>query len=443
MRIRRRWVGGAAVIAAWLLLLAALPALAGCGPDGGNSGPTEPPGDPPRAATPADANAEGTPLAADDGPPSVDRILQHIQYLAGDLGPRVAGTEAEREAARYIAGVLQDAGYEAAIEPFTFVHHYDDSKVVLPDGAVASAFMLDGSATGEVTGRAVFGGMGQADELAGLDLAGRVLVLDRGLIPFEVKARNAEEAGAIAVVIVNHDERRYFGMLGEHRASIPVVGTSLTQRDALREAAERGEELRVTAAGGQQEQESQNVVGRNGQTCQAYLGAHYDSVPESPGANDNASGTAMMLELARAYPVDGLCVIAFGAEEVGLWGSRAYVVENLQDPTWFMLNLDMVGKVTNPIIVGDDELTEQIMRILRPLGDSPLRAGSFPPFASSDHRSFMSAGIPAVTIHSGDDEHIHSPEDDLENVDAESLEVMLRSSEFALLGLLRSYGMSE
>lgn len=60
-----------------------------------------------------------------------------------------------------------------------------------------------------------------------------------------------------------------------------------------------------------------------------YVTAHYDSVPFSPGANDNGSGTSVMLEMARvlkSVPSDKeIRFIAFGAEELGLLGSSHYV----------------------------------------------------------------------------------------------------------------------
>jgi phosphotransferase system enzyme I (PtsI) len=75
------------------------------------------------------------------------------------------------------------------------------------------------------------------------------------------------------------------------------------------------------------------VVGRRGSECRAYIGGHYDSVPAGPGANDNASGTATMLELARVRPTDGLCVVAFGAEEVGLFRTEFLYLERTDLPT--------------------------------------------------------------------------------------------------------------
>jgi aminopeptidase YwaD len=433
MRIHRRTLSLAPALLTSIIL------FAGCS-DGspttaaGSATPTPP------ATVAAEAPTAGSPavaVAVDE--PSAQRIMAHIESLAGEIGPRVAGTNSERAAADYIAEVLTESGYETTLHEFQYIDRYDESRVVLPGDEKVAAFMLAGSSSGNAHGRAVFGGTGQIHELADLRAEDSVLVLDRGVIPFADKVRNAQDAGARAVVIINHQPGPYRGTLGDLIASVPVLGVEQSAREVLVDVAGNGM-LTVIAHGGRREQSSQNVVGIQGEECRAYLGAHYDSVPRSPGANDNASGVGLMLELARAYRVDGLCVIAFGAEEVGLWGSQAYVREHDLRGTAFMLNFDMVGKVMRPIVVGDEGLTAEIMEALAAIEDTPLRPGAFPPFASSDHVSFIAADVPAVTIHSGDDEHLHTPEDDLDNVDLESLETMLRASEVALLGLLRLHG---
>jgi hypothetical protein len=99
--------------------------------------------------------------------------------------------------------------------------------------------------------------------------------------------------------------------------------------------------------------------------------------------------------------------------------------------------VDMAGNLSDPIIVGDSGLTRSILGILSREGERPqLRAGVFPPFASSDHVSFSAVGVPAVTLTSGDDEFLHTAQDDLDNVDLESLRVMLHAAERALVGLI-------
>lgn len=53
--------------------------------------------------------------------------------------------------------------------------------------------------------------------------------------------------------------------------------------------------------------------------------------------------------------------------------------------------------------------------------------GTFPPFASSDHVSFSAAGVPAITVHSGDDPLMHTPDDDFDNISPDDLATLLRA----------------
>lgn len=79
------------------------------------------------------------------------------------------------------------------------------------------------------------------------------------------------------------------------------------------------------------------------------IGAHYDAVPGSPGADDNATGIAVLLELARAFAVQQprypIRLVAFDLEEYGLLGSEAYAEQLKQQgqPLRLMLSLEMLG----------------------------------------------------------------------------------------------------
>ncbi len=92
-----------------------------------------------------------------------------------------------------------------------------------------------------------------------------------------------------------------------------------------------------------------NVIGRWGAVREAPLiiGAHYDTVPGSHGADDNASGLAVLSEIAAVVaalklvrPVE---LIAFAFEECGLCGSRAYVARRRKEPLYGMVALECVG----------------------------------------------------------------------------------------------------
>ena len=81
------------------------------------------------------------------------------------------------------------------------------------------------------------------------------------------------------------------------------------------------------------------------------VGAHYDTVPGCPGADDNATGIAVLLELARLFsaqpPRRPIRLVAFDLEEYGLVGSRAYVKALKGQPIYLMLSLEMLGYCVN------------------------------------------------------------------------------------------------
>lgn len=388
---------------------------------------------PARDAAPAAPPKATVPLS---GPVDVERVMAHLKVLSVDIGVRDSGSAGEQRAARYIADVLTAQGYATTVETFTYPARYDDSTVKAGTAEAIRGFLLDGAATGRAAGVLVDGGLGQPDQIAAIPARGAVVLLRRGGLPFAQKVANAQQAGAVAVVIVNSEPGPFRGMLGQQRASIPAIAVDGSRWEALRAAL--GQTVEVEGSAGTRAMTSQNVVGRRGEACRAYIGAHYDSVPAGPGANDNATGTAALLEIARVRGTAGLCAVAFGSEETGLNGSQAFVTGSGVRDAKFMVNFDMMGRIDGAIIVGDAGLTEEILGIIGRGPEQPLRAGAFPPFASSDHVSFSSVGVPAVTITSGDDPAIHTARDTFEAVRKPDLQAMLTAGDAAVAGLLKS-----
>ena len=178
------------------------------------------------------------------------------------------------------------------------------------------------------------------------------------------------------------------------------------------------------------------------------IGAHYDHLglgglgslsPDATGtvhngADDNASGTAVLLEAARSLAsgpplAQDILFIAFTGEERGLWGSAHYVGSPLLplDGTVAMLNLDMVGRVQNDALTvfgtGTAEEWTEILeranaRTAAPLG---LRLNS-DGFGASDHTSFYARGIPVLHFFSNTHPEYHRIEDDWALVNAEGMD---------------------
>ncbi len=439
--LRPRRYASAGLIVLALLLLA-------CGDDDDAAAEADATATPIVAATAAEGDAtpapSDAPPPADSAPlpaatPAVADVFAHIEALAVEVGIRPAGSAGERAGAEYIRGVLEDAGYVVTLEEFETRTRFDDSVLTVGERSF-SVSALNGSANATRSGRLVLAGIGTLQELAAADVDGAVVVVDRGTLPFAEKARNAEAAGAAALVVVNTEAGPLFGTLGDFASRIPVVGVQLNVRSELHVLVEAGVEGRVATDAGMRDVSSQNVVATHGdvEACRVLVGGHYDSVFTGPGANDNASGTAVALELARVYRRPGLCFVAFGAEEIGLFGSRAFVADHQLNDLERVLNIDMAGKIDRAVIVGDALLIERIVGFLDEAGGGfPIRPGDLGPFSSSDHASFERAGIPAVTINSGLDAGvIHTSADDIDNIRLDDLETMLRISDIATRGLL-------
>ena len=325
------------------------------------------------------------------------------------------------------------------------------------------------------------------DDYTELDVAGKVVMLLRyspdgtnlyGAFgehsPLRKKVLIAREKGAAAVILVTgpaDDEEDYLMTLRYDRgggdAGLPVVNLTREAADRLLAAehltiAELQQEINntrmplshevtgvsvsITTDLVPQEAESRNVLAALPGTGSlkgqwAVLGAHYDHlgwggpgsgsmVPDTiaihNGTDDNASGTATLIELARylaANPPGGanrrsIIFQAFGAEERGTLGS-VYVTKHSpvpMDSVAAMVNLDMVGGLTEGKLVIGGAGTSSLWKELLPTlnSDSLNLVYDEGGYGSSDHQSYYLQDKPVLFFFTGEHEHYHRPSDDVE-----------------------------
>jgi len=387
--------------------------------------------------TPTAAPADATSLI------SGDAEYRHVLALADDIGSRTAGSEAEAAAADYIAGQLASYGYDATLEPFEmnlYVEPESTLEVLSPEPVSLEPRALHLSAAGDVTGELAAAGLGRPQDFPPEGMTHRVALLERGELNFSDKVANAAAAGAVAVIVYNNEEGAFRGDL-DQQSAIPAVGISQADGQRLLGLLAEGPVtvLLSVQGGGPQTDTSRNVVARppDGH-CEEVVGAHYDSVEAGPGANDNASGVGVLLETARVLAAsgddEGVCFVAFGAEEVGLFGSRSFVDGLNADERAAlrgMVNVDMVGVGDQWQLFGSEELVAEVDAEAASLGLDPVPAEA-PTGLSSDYRSFMDADIPAVLIHRVDDPRYHSSEDRAQFVKPQALQ---EAAELTLLTL--------
>ncbi len=190
------------------------------------------------------------------------------------------------------------------------------------------------------------------------------------------------------------------------------------------------------------------VAKRSGELPQIILGAHYDtrifanldpdpanqSLPV-PGANDGASGVAVLLELARTLPGDTVPVwlVFFDAEDNGnipgwdwILGSREFVKNNPMQPQAVII-VDMIGDADLNIykeVNSNPALNDEIWAVANELGHGDKFISDYKHSILDDHTSFLEAGIPAVDIIDFDYPYWHTVDDTPDKVSAESLKVV-------------------
>jgi aminopeptidase YwaD len=168
------------------------------------------------------------------------------------------------------------------------------------------------------------------------------------------------------------------------------------------------------------------------------VGAHLDAVPGSPGANDDASGVAAELEVARVLgPVptrNDVRLLWFDAEELSALGSQSYAIEHmdeLQARAKVLLNSDMLAS-PEPAPGAEGGPQTDATAQMRDLAASAARAGT--DFVQrtttgyrSDHIGFDQLGMPTLTLGADSatadgDPHYHSPQDTVANLSPETFE---------------------
>ena len=364
------------------------------------------------------------------------RAFQAIAARNG--GNRLAGTRGYDESAAYVVRRLREAGYRPRLRSFTFGLSRETRPPELARVApgnetyrrgrdfVTLQYSGSGTLTAPVVAVAFASGSSGCRRSDFPVFRDRPIVLvRRGACFLLEKARNAAAAGAGAVLIANSGgpgrTAPISGTLVRPGIPVPVLGVSYPLGTGIAQSGRAGTvRLRVSVAVRTGRARAANVVaelpGRSSRRV-VLLGAHLDSVAHGPGINDNGSGSALVLELARqarrlrVRPALGLRFAWWGAEELGLHGSSAYVVglsraERARIAA--VLNFDMVGSRNFARFVydggGEPRGSQRVEDAFRayfaarrlPVAEISIRG-------ASDHAPFAQAGIAVGGLFTGAD----------------------------------------
>jgi hypothetical protein len=415
------------------------------------------------------------------GTPSIDLAAEYIAREFKRYGLEPAGDNGS-----YFQSFDVITGVELKASELVMVHEGNEMPVD-PNMYMPYTF----SASGEFSGLPVFAGYGLTDpsgahnDYEGLEVDGRVVIVRAGypedanphgpipmLASARAKALTARERGAVALLIIHDDERAVQEFTYDRSPSDAGIPVGKLFREGARmlfdmsgiggAALDDGQPVRgvdVTAAvKGRFEvalvrKTTRNVIARaeGSEDGTIVVGAHYDHLGwggegslykgAEPmihnGADDNASGTAGMLELAQLYaaypPKHSMLFMAFSGEEMGLLGSAHWVehpthpLENVRA----MINLDMIGRLpdsTRRLNVQGIGTSPVWKEILEKRNDTEkfnlglIEDGQ----GSSDHSSFYMKNIPVLFFFTGLHTDYHRPSDDADKIAYDGQESVTR-----------------
>ncbi len=379
---------------------------------------------------PTIANPTAVQFSAEN--PAVTRLSDltwtFLKQLTEELSPRESATDEEKVAADYLLGELEDMGYQARLQPFTFERLSARKGVLLPGGETIRSSHLRFSGVGAATGVLAAVALAYPEDVSPDLVSGKVALIRRGQITFEEKTARVTQAGAIAAIIYNNEPGLFSGTL-RTQAGIPVVSISKADGERLLSlvtTSSTDDEITVTISVGTTAYPSRNVIADrsavpgNGKVL--VIGAHYDTTPGTQGANDNGTGVSTLMtlsaELADVQLPFDLRFILFGSEEVGLLGSRHYVEGLSQSEIASivaMINIDSTGSGVTLEAIGDSDLADRALAFADS-NEIPIRRGALSRRGSSDHAPFRDAGAPVLMLIASDLSRINSPRDDIEFV---------------------------
>jgi aminopeptidase YwaD len=388
-------------------------------------------------------------------------VMDHLQHLAVQIGPRLVGSGEAKTAAQYIAAVFQSAGLEVKTQPYPCPDWKSELARLELDGRMLPAVANTFSQPCDLT--APFIGLGSIEELAAADLQGKIALLYGQL--------TAEDLSPRSCTVYNPPQHQQIMQLLEEKAPVAVLTTrlvtgsttpiikdydflipsaTLPPESALALLGSSNASLHLRLDCSQSPSTSANVIGsRTGSRPERIvLCAHYDTIWNCPGAYDNASGVAVLLALAqelagRSLPI-GLELIAFSGEELNARGDEVYLAsygleiipifsgeQGQRDntslgPILAAINIDGVGHTlgTNTLatFAASDSFQQTVSGVrARFPGVAPVEA-----WPASNHYTFYSYAVPTLAVSSmGIRSLMHLPTDTLEWMSRQKLEEVI------------------
>ena len=394
----------------------------------------------------------------------ISSLRSHIVFLADDkLEGRRTGSAGEKLAYEYISNQFATAGLIPKGDNGTFIQEFEvnEGKQINKNTRLSlngfnlvvekDFFPLIFSTNASV----------ESISSAGLNESGKAWFWDLTEIleqnknnphfdltdAIKTKANDISNKGAIALILYNSsaiaDELKFEPKAKNETVKIPVLYISNTIKKRLIKDESAIIDIKLTTDIGDNKRMGHNVIGYidNGAANTVIVGAHYDHLGYGEdhtslytgtipmihnGADDNASGTAAIIELSKIIKTAALknnnyLFISFSGEELGLFGSKYFTDHPVIDLSAanYMINLDMVGRLndsTHGLNIGGYGTTATWGELLTEKDDFFKIKFDSSGTGPSDHTSFYKKNIPVLFFFTGVHSDYHKPTDDADKI---------------------------
>lgn len=363
-----------------------------------------------------------------------ENLQKHMNTLCLACGSRHCGSEGEAKAADYIESVFRGYGYETVREEFSTVGwslHGFSLWNVTKGRAVPGATACFFSQPVDFEGEFFWIETEDIQRLENLPVKGRLCFLEfwndnAGVFGRNRIAEVLDKKGASGAVFISNIHSDYLPSTKIQRSPFlnRLGAAAVTLEGALDIARNKRDTYRLYIAAEKFDHTSCNVIARiPGSGRKGVIGAHYDTAPNIQGAADNATGTAVLMELARLAKGKengwALDFCAFSGEEYipedFPVGSKAYYGRHKDEDLRWYLNIDDIGDLVGyrQLNLGHPEHLPEI-RYDGIRGEGPLNAG--------DDRTFYYHDIPTVWLSQKRPSiFIHTAMDTVDMIDPERL----------------------
>jgi hypothetical protein len=423
------------------------------------------------AASPLAAQVHHSPLVDPKVAALRDAALAGDHYawditeaLTTEIGPRLAGTEAEARARDWAVKKLTEMGFaNVRVEPFdmpVWVRGRESAEILapFPQPMVVAALGKSGSTgvdgvTGEIIAFDSVDALKAASEET---VRGRIVFVDHAMpanqdgsgygqygAPRRQGPTIASKKGALAIVVrsIGTDRHRnpHTGSQDFTDGAMPIPAGALSNPDAdqMLRILKRGQPVRMKLVLENRNlgtRQSGNVIaevpGRDPSLAPIVVSGHLDSWDQGTGALDDAAGVAIAAAAAKRImdagrPLRTIRIVWFGAEELGLLGGHDYRARHGKEPHYALIESDFgadkIWKVDSKLGEARKSEAEAIGKALAPLG---IVTGSFKEADGSDIGPMLSDGHPGVTLNQDGTRYFdihHTPDDTLDKVDPAQL----------------------